>query len=79
MADDCSDAGENSTNSFAIKHTNHTLTGEEFNMTIKEKDVQSTTEKTTLEVGAYKEDFYKNLPPQQDGGPEFVVRKQPTA
>ncbi|HCP75024.1 MAG TPA: hypothetical protein DIU08_10310, partial [Ktedonobacter sp.] len=48
-------------------------------MAIKEKNVQPTIEKTTLEVGTYKEDFYKNLPPQRDGGPEFVVRKQPTA
>ncbi|HAT44668.1 MAG TPA: hypothetical protein DCS90_06140 [Ktedonobacter sp.] len=79
MADECSDADKNSTNSFAIRHTNHTSAGEEIYMAIKEKNVQPTIEKTTLEVGTYKEDFYKNLPPQRDGGPEFVVRKQPTA
>lgn len=48
-------------------------------MAIEEKDMQPKTETPYLEVGTYKEDFYKNIPPQSEGGPAFVVRKTPTA
>ena len=48
-------------------------------MAIQEKDVLSNTERITLEAGMYKEEFYKNLPPPSDGGPVFVVHKEPRA
>ncbi len=46
-------------------------------MAIQEKEVLPGKEKITLEVGTYNEDFYKSLPPQSDGGPAFVVHKEP--
>src|SRR5579859_8133588 len=48
-------------------------------MAIEEKNMASKTETPSIEVGTYKEDFYKNIPPQSEGGPVFVVRKTPTA
>ncbi len=48
-------------------------------MAIQEKDVLSNTERVRLEAGTYKEEFYKNLPPPSDGGPVFVVHKEPPA
>src|SRR5947209_10036034 len=47
-------------------------------MAIEEKEIASNTEIPSIEAGAYKEDFYKSLPPQSDGGPVFVVHKTPT-
>lgn len=46
-------------------------------MAIQEKEVLPSNEKIVLEVGTYNEDFYKNLPPPSDGGPVFVVHKEP--
>jgi len=46
-------------------------------MAIREKDVTSPTEHITMEAGTYNEDFYKSLSPPSDGGPVFVVHKEP--
>jgi FtsP/CotA-like multicopper oxidase with cupredoxin domain len=48
-------------------------------MAIEEKDMLPKMETPYLEVGTYREDFYKTISPQSDGGPAFVVHKTPTA
>lgn len=48
-------------------------------MAIEAKDTASNAEKPYIEAGTYKEDFYKSVPLESDGGPVFVVRKTPIA
>ena len=48
-------------------------------MAIEEKGIASNAEKPSIEAGTFKEDFYKSVPPESDGGPGFVVYKTPTA